>query len=185
MKLFPIFLIIFLIILIIILIPFPLKISIYFSNEDYYIKLYKFVIVSKEKSKNESLKKKGKKENQKNPLFNTFKKLNKKYLINKLYHTKFKPWINLKGQLDYSLGDAAHTAVSYGVLSQLCPLIYLIFNILFKSHKFKFNMNPIFKDEILVKFEISSIIFFSIANIINILIIVCKCMIYSKEVDPL
>ncbi|GAA0076139.1 hypothetical protein UT300005_05170 [Clostridium sp. CTA-5] len=182
-----------LIILIIILIPFPLKISMYFSDEDYYIKLYKIIILSKkntthnvklEKNEKEDTHKKVKRKLSKKNYFELFKKINKRYLINKLYSSKFKPFINLTGDLSYSLGDAANTAISYGILYQVCPIIYFLFNILFKTNKFKFNLNPVFKDKILVKFEISSILFFSIANIINILIIIFKCMIYSKEVDP-
>ncbi|MBW6409381.1 DUF2953 domain-containing protein [Clostridium weizhouense] len=180
-----------LIILLIILIPFPLKISMYFSDEDYYIKLYKIIILSKKKTthdvkleKKETVNKKDKKKPSKESHIKLFKKINKRFLINKLYNSKFKPFVNLTGNLYYSLGDAANTAISYGILCQACPIIYFIFNILFKTNKFKFNINPVFKDKILVKFEISSILFFSIANIINILIIIFKCMIYSKEVDP-
>lgn len=41
-----------LILMIIILVPIPLKISIYYSFDNYYIKLYKFTILSKENIKN-------------------------------------------------------------------------------------------------------------------------------------
>ncbi|NFS81862.1 DUF2953 domain-containing protein, partial [Clostridium botulinum] len=45
-------------------------------------------------------------------------------------------------------------------------------------------INPLFKDKFLVKFEISSIIFISIVNVIYTLILIFKSILYSGEVDP-
>ncbi|WP_347407896.1 hypothetical protein [Clostridium saccharobutylicum] len=65
------------------------------------------------------------------------------------------------------------------------PLIYIIINIPFKSTKFKYDINPIFEDNPLLKFETSSIFFFSIANIIYVLFILFKFIIKTREVPPL
>ena len=50
---------IFLVILLILFIPIPIKISMYYSNVDYYVKLYNLTIISKDKlrRKNESTRK--------------------------------------------------------------------------------------------------------------------------------
>ncbi|NFO31051.1 DUF2953 domain-containing protein [Clostridium botulinum] len=175
-----------LILMIIILLPIPLKISIYYSFDNYYIKLYKFTIISKEKIKNKKQNSniKSKSHKKKKDSLNILNMIHKKYLIEKLYDSKFKPKINLKGDLSYSLNDAAHTAIFYGILSQINPIFYFALSILCKINKFKFNINPIFNDKFLVKLEISSIIFISIVNVIYILILIFKSILYSEEVDP-
>ncbi len=175
-----------LILMIIILAPIPLKISIYYSFDNYYIKLYKFTIISKEKikKKKQSSNTKSKSHKKKKDSLNIFDIIHKKYLIQKLYNSKFKPKINLKGNLDYSLNDSAHTAITYGLLSQFTPIFYFVLSIPYKINKFKFNINPLFEDKFLVKFEISSIIFISIVKIIYVLIIIFKSVLYSEEVDP-
>ncbi|WP_322019911.1 DUF2953 domain-containing protein [Clostridium butyricum] len=53
-------------------------------------------------------------------------------IINKFINLKFKPILNFNSKLEYSLNDAAKTALSYGILSTLPSLIYFFIKILFK-----------------------------------------------------
>jgi len=179
MKLFFIFFLI----LLIFFIPIPIKFNIYYSTINYYIKLYGLTIISKKKSAYKekhchkvrpSLKKEHK-------FFSSFyNKVDLKYivdyksLISTFYNLKFKPLLKMKFSLDYSLNDAAKTAIFYGILYQTPPLVYLLINIPFQTYKFNFKINPIFEDKFLLKIETSSIIFISFANIIYIIIILFK-----------
>lgn len=183
-------LLIILIILVILFIPIPLKISTYYFAEDYYIKFYRFIILSKEKNK---LKKKKEKELYKDDLkkkkttkfkLDNFRVKDIRPLILKLYNRSFKPWLKFKCNIDYSLNDAAQTALLYGSICQQLPdLVHLIINIPFKSDKFTFDINPIFEDKFLLKIEISSIIFISLAHIIYVLILF-RVLINVREVNP-
>ncbi|MDR3596714.1 DUF2953 domain-containing protein [Clostridium sp.] len=169
-------------ILLIFFIPIPIKFSIYYSAEDYYIKLYKIVIVSKKKDiiKKDIIKKdiKYKSEPEVKDKFNLlsflYKNINLKSFLSNLYRLKFKPLLRIKFSLHYSFNDAAKTAVSYGVLCQLPQIIFLLSSIPFNVRKFDFKINPIFEDKFLLKFETSSIIFLSLANIIYMIIILLK-----------
>jgi len=172
----------FFVILLIFFIPIPIKFNIYYSLVNYYVKLYGLTIISKKKSINRkkhyhkaepSLKKEHK-------LFSSFyNKIDLKYidyksLISTFYNLKFKPLLKIKFSLDYSLNDAAKTAIFYGILYQIPPVIYLLINIPIKTCKFNFKINPIFEDKFLLKIETSSIIFISFANVIYIIIILFK-----------
>jgi len=188
MKLFFIFLVI----LLILFIPIPMKFNIYYSTIDYYVKLSGLTIISKKKSKykekhSHKIESSIKKEHK---FFSSFynniglKSIDFKSLISILYNLKFKPLLKIKFSLDYSLNDAAKTAIFYGVLYEMPPLIYFLINIPFKTYKFNFKINPIFEDKFLLKIETSSIIFISFANIIYIIIILFK-FIKSKGGAPL
>ncbi|OOM75239.1 hypothetical protein CLPUN_33690 [Clostridium puniceum] len=178
MKLFFIFFIV----LSIFLIPIPIKINIYYSQINYYIKLYGFTIISRKKSETKKKlvhKAKSTIENQPN-IFKifykniNFKSLEYKVLISKLYNSKFKPLLKIDLFFDYSLNDAAKTAIFYGILCQAPSLIYLLLNIPFNLHKFNMKINPIFEDKFLLKIETSSIFFLSFANAIYIIFFLFK-----------
>lgn len=176
MKLF----LILLVILLIFFTPVPIKFSIYYSDKDYYIKIYRFAIVSKKK---DTLKKQIKHEvlhegkEKFNILSFLYKNINRKSFLSNLYHSKFKPLLRIKLSLQYSFNDAARTAISYGLLCEAPPLVFFLLNFPFNIRKFNFNINPIFEDKFLLKFESSSIIFLSFANIIYIIIILFKYLI--------
>ncbi|WP_369521939.1 DUF2953 domain-containing protein, partial [Clostridium butyricum] len=99
-------------------------------------------------------------------------------IINKFINLKFKPILNFNSKLEYSLNDAAKTALSYGILSTLPSLIYFFIKILFKPKKYNFDILPKFDNAILLKFEIKSIIFISFANIIYMMFVLLKYCIY-------
>lgn len=175
------FTIIFSILLIILFIPFPLKLTLHASKNDFYIKLYGYTLMSKEKLKR---KKKKKKHNKFSKKFD-FSISNSKKFASRLYYSKLKPFLYIDISFTYSFNDAATTAVSYGALSEIPNILYLILKILFKPHKYNFSINPVFKDNVILNFEIKSIIFLSFAHIINILIVLIKS--YKKtprEVTP-
>ncbi len=178
MKLFFIFFVI----LLIFFIPIPIKFNIYYSLVNYYVKLYGLTIISKKKSAHKKkryheAKPSLKKEHE---FFSSFynkvdlKYIDYKSLISTFYNLKFKPLLKTKFSLNYSLNDAAKTAIFYGILYQTPPLVYLLINIPFQTYKFNFKINPIFEDKFLLRIETSSIIFISFANIIYIIIILFK-----------
>lgn len=164
--------------------PIPLKFYIYYYNNNYYIKLYDFILFD-----NAVLKKKKEKTDQKknNPPMKSKKKSklseiitysNIMEIINKFINLKFKPILNFNSKLEYSLNDAAKTALSYGILSTLPSLIYFFIKILFKPKKYNFDILPKFDNAILLKFEIKSIIFISFANIIYMMFVLLKYCIH-------
>lgn len=164
--------------------PIPLKFYIYYYNNNYYIKLYDFILFD-----NAVLKKKKEKTDQKknNPpikskikskLSEIITSSNIMEIINKFINLKFKPILNFNSKLEYSLNDAAKTALSYGILSTLPSLIYFFIKILFKPKKYNFDILPKFDNAILLKFEIKSIIFISFANIIYMMFVLLKYCIH-------
>ena len=174
--------------LVIIFIPIPIKISIYASTDDYYLKIYKFYILKRKKEKNIKttnpvMKKANKRKKKKKP--SLLKEISPKKVIKllKLFNNnKFKPRLKVKGYFCYSLGDAAKTAIFYGVLSTYFPLLFFALNIIFKTKKFSLPINPIYEDKFIVKTEITSIITLSLAQIICINILVIKAINILKEV---
>nr|WP_242878760.1 DUF2953 domain-containing protein [Clostridium beijerinckii] len=76
--------------------------------------------------------------------------------------------------MEYSLNDAARTAIFYGVIYNTTSLTYILLNYLFNIKKFNFKITPVFDDNLLLKIETSSIIFLSLANIIYIIINLLK-----------
>lgn len=161
-----------LVILFILFLPIPIKFSIYYSSDDYYIKFYNITLTSKKKDK---FKKNITLDKKEDDIFKIlYKYLDLKSFIFDLYHSKFKPYLRIKLILNYSFNDAAKTAISYGVLCQIPSLVFILSNIPFKIRKFNFKINPIFEDKFLLKFETSSIIFLSLANIIYITILLLK-----------
>ena len=169
-------------ILLIFFVPIPIKFSIYYSTIDYYVKLYGLTIFSKKKSKRktEPIIKDHNKIFFKSYKNIDYKSIDYKALISKFYNLKFKPLLRIRFSLDYSLNDAARTAIFYGVLWQVPPIIYTLVKVPFSLLKFNFNIKPIFKDKFLLKIETSSIIFISFANIIYIIIILFKSIRHMK-----
>ena len=182
--------------------PIPLKFYIYYYDSCYYIKLYDFtlfnnVALKKKKEKielkknNPPIKNKTEKRHKFSKLFKYITYSDIRAIIDKLYNLKFKPIIILNSEFQYSLNDAARTALAYGILSNIPSIVYFFINILFKSKRFTFEITPKFIDNTIVKFETKSIIFISFANIIYIMFILVKCLIkiihknkknYSKKI---
>ena len=178
---------------IIIFFPIPLKFIICYSQENYYIKLFNINLINK-KPKINDIKEKdsidntspnktnNKKKNSKN-LFSNL--ITPKVIFNSLKNNNFKPFLWITGTLDYSINDAALTAVSYGLISSILPFFLRCFNLLFNIRKFSLPIKPLFKDKFIVKSEIKCIICFSIAHIIHMIFLIIKEIIREKEADPL
>lgn len=168
----------------------PLRVKLYISKYDYYIKLNRLNLLSKNggilkkyisKPKKAKVKKKAKKTTtKKKPL----KKISFKLLHRNLKHNFYKPKFKLFINLNYSLADAANTAIIYGLLCNINYMLYNLFSIVFNFNNCDINLNPEYKDNFLVEFTISSIISFNLAQIIYILYLVLKSREKFQEVNP-
>lgn len=195
---------VFLLLAFILLVPISIKLTIHNSKNSFYIKFYNILLFSTEegainelikklsiknssKDSNEQNSKKGKSKKQRpNPLM---KKLKTKNLsIIKLYRNlntnKFKPKFKLKGDVDFELEDAAVTAITYGLASNLIPFLYFSFSKFFNVKDLSLQINPHFTGKNLFNFTITSIFSLNIAQIIYILVLTIKSFENKKEVDP-
>lgn len=176
-------------ILLIFFLPLPLKSSIYYSKENYYIKFYNFNIIRKQKNNLEKQKEdettsnqKPKKENKKKKKqkSNFLKTLPIKEILRSITNNKFKPHLRINGKLDYSLNDAANTAITYGIISTIMPYLYKLTTLFFKTKKFNLSTCPVFKDIFFVEININCIIFVSLGQIIYMLFLIAKSIIREK-----
>ena len=113
------------------------------------------------------------------------KEISLKKLYNNLIHNKFKPTLNFNSKTIYSLGDAANTAIAFGLFYNLNPLLLNIFSIIFKVKKYKNDFKPVFKDKILFELTLNSIITFNLAKIIYICFIILKSFNKNRRWIPL
>ena len=139
--------IIFFIFLFILFFPIPLKFTSYYSSENYYIKFYKFILISKYKSNNPKTLNRLIEYNKKNK--SKFHMSKYKKFCSKLFYSKFKPSLKINLSFSYSLNDSYNTALIYGLLCTLFSFLYQLVNIPFNIKKYNLNVDPIFKDEIL------------------------------------
>ncbi|PRR80878.1 DUF2953 domain-containing protein [Clostridium vincentii] len=171
----------------IIFVPIPIKLSFFISRENYYLKLYRFYISKKQKNKNRTnsnieIKKPPKiKTNEKPSLIKGLSVKTVIKIIKLFNNSKFKPTLRLNGYFSYSLGDAANTAIFYGVLSTYFPLLLFALNVIFKTKKFNLPINPVFKDEFIAETKITSIIMLSLAQITYMIILLIKTITILKE----
>ena len=160
-----------LLIIIVLFLPIPFKIYITFENNELIVRLYNKKIftlyTNLKKEPSHKTKKKGAK------ILNFFKnkKLSPKKLINKLKNSDFKPGLNFQGSLTFGVEDAAACAILYGIS---CNIPYILRGILSKFIKLKFfnlSIKPKFNTNTLF-FNISSIFYLSLANIIYVLFLI-------------
>lgn len=184
-----IFLSIIIFILVLLFLPIPFKLKVYFSNDSICIKFYKFKIFEKSFSKthntiakNETTKinkEKKKKERNRNILSNLSTK-EKFKLISLIEKNKFKPKLYIDGFLNYSLNDAAKTAIALGVINTYAPLLNWALSIIFNIKKFNIPLTPIFKGCFMIETEINCIFTISIAKTIYIVILLINSYIKVK-----
>lgn len=181
-----------LILLIIIFIPIPLKIKILLSNDNYYIKFYKFTILKGSKHKgtesNYEVKVAAKKTTRtaKKAKENILPKLTKKdifYFIGLLKNNKFKPSLKIEGHINYSVGDAGKDALIFGILNTYFPLVIWLFSIFFKVKKINMPVKPLYTDKFSGEFKANSIILVSLAQIIYIAFLLFNGVIHVKGGD--
>lgn len=185
------FFIIIVLLILILFIPIPIKLRIHYSKDRYYIKFYNINIISNDNGilkkflNKKNTKIKNKKTRYEIKIKSKKREFNLKLFIKILYTNlktnKFKPSIKFSSDTTYSLKDASKTAIYLGVFYNTNPILLYIFSILFKVKVFKNSFKPIFKDEILLEFTISSIITFNLAQIIYIFNIFYKSILKSRR----
>ena len=161
----------FIILLIILFLPLPIVF------EASYDKQFKVYLYKKFKIplKNNSLKKTKIKKKSNNKI-----KIDFKSILSSLQANKFKPLLNLSINMQYSLSDAALTAVSYGVIYGILESIYLELITIFNVKKKNYNISPLFNEHTSILFSIKGIIYLSIANIIYIIFLYFFKKIYNN-----
>lgn len=167
-------------------IPIPIKITAYYSIDDYYLKLYGINLYSKTDGIIRKIL------NRKSKLFNKMDRegkfadakfenkdsKKKVFYLRKFYRTlqtnKFKPYIKFSLLGEYSLGDAALTAILYGFFSNLNFIFHKILSDFFKVKKLNYSFNPNFKENININLYLNCIITFNFAQIIYMLFLIRK-----------
>lgn len=197
------FFLILILIILLIFIRVPLKVTIHIDKNDYYLKFFNFIILSPNKGIGNKLikkyfKKKADKDNESSlsddeetsPNTPKNKKPKRRKLsITKLYknitYNRFKPRFKLNGNVNYGLDDAAITAISYGIISNIIPLLIIILSKPFNLKDFNLNINPHFTGDKIFNFTITSILYVSFANIIYMLYLTVISFTKIEEVTPL
>lgn len=101
--------------------------------------------------------------------------------VRNLNCSHYKPDIDFSIDLSYGLENAAITAILYGYISMLFPLLYNFLEVFFNIADFNFDLKPVFK-KIKSNFYCKSIIYISLANITYIIILLIKSFFkYKKE----
>lgn len=167
-------LITFSIIILILLIPIPIRFKIEYTDKKLCMYIYNIELTSKVKfnEKEDKIKNKGKL----NFYFEDIKLL--LHLLNK---NKFKPTLRFKLNLQYGLNDAAYTAICYGLIYTLYPLIIKLLNCPFKIKKHSICIVPDF-NKFILKLELSSIIFVNFAKVIYIMYLIYKVWRINQKV---
>lgn len=158
---------IFILLIFLIFIPIPIKIKLTYIDFKLSVFLYGFKINLNKKTKNN--KKKAYKSKPKKKF--DYNLDNIRTIIHDVDCSKYKPKLNISIRLKLGFFDASITALIYGMLHSLSPLIYRILNMIFKITSYKFDVNPEFKNDI-INIELRSIIFISLAKIIYVSILI-------------
>lgn len=168
-----IFVIIIFFILVILFIPLKIKITLSFDKcLGTEIFIYNYNFKNSKIYKNLTSKKKKPKEPKKPK-----KNINLKslwLLFKKLDNNSYKPKLYLSSNIDFQVEDAAYTAMIYGFSNSLIPFLERFINIFFSISSFKIHVNPLFKNENSVSFNIKSIIKVNLAKLIYMSIIIYK-----------
>lgn len=109
------------------------------------------------------------------------KQLILKDLFLKLNSNKFKPFINMKTNIDFGISDAAICAIVYGLLWNLTTIIRIPLNLIFNIKDISLSINPKFNTNYLL-FSINSIFYISLANIIYIIFLLFKSFKNKEEI---
>ncbi|NMM61344.1 DUF2953 domain-containing protein [Clostridium sp. P21] len=156
----------FIIIILILLVPIPIKFKVRYIDNKLDIHIYNIDLTSKIKysSKKVSIKNKDKQ---------PFTLRSLKLLLSLLNRNSFKPTLRFKLNFEYGLDDAAYTAVFYGLISSLYPLIIMMLKYPFNIKKHSICITPNL-NKLILKLELNSIIFVNFAKVIYILYIIYR-----------
>lgn len=109
------------------------------------------------------------------------KKISLKDLYINLNSNRFKPFINMKNNIDFGISDAATCAIIYGLLWNLSSIIRIPLNLIFNIKNISLAINPKFNTNYLL-FSINSIFYISFANIIYIIFLLFKSFKNKEEI---
>ena len=166
--------------------PIPLKLSIKYLDDFYEIKFYKINLLSsdggiiKKFIKDDTVKKYDTSHNIKEEVEEKAQekirdtKFSMILLFKNLSNNRYKPYFKVNSNIDFSVNDAAGTAILYGLLNSLNPIIFKILSTFFKIKNFDNKFNPIFKDKYIINISIMCILTINIAKIIYMLFLIKK-----------
>lgn len=166
--------------------PIPLKLSIKYLDDFYEIKFYKINLLSsdggiiKKFIKDDTVKKYDTSHNIKEEVEEKAQekirgtKFSSILLFKNLSNNRYKPYFKVNSNIDFSVNDAAGTAIVYGLLNSLNPIIFKILSTFFKIKNFDNKFNPIFKDKYIINISIMCILTINIAKIIYMLFLIKK-----------
>jgi len=166
--------------LVFLFIKFPIKIRVLFANNEFKLYLYKILLFSNvsksfiSKRTEKKIKKNAKKTIKK-------RKLVVKNLIEKLAKIKYKINIKIDLKCDMGIGDAAYTAILYGISNILTSFIYIFTSKLFKIKKYNIDFIPNFNKTTLI-IDLKCIINVNIVNIITVLFVTLSSFEKVKEI---
>ncbi|MBU5454556.1 DUF2953 domain-containing protein [Caproiciproducens sp. MSJ-32] len=164
---------IFILIIIFLFLPIPLKIYIAFENNELIIKLYnKKIYPLPSNAKKKPLVQSKKKRNRIIKFYKN-KKLSPKKFLREMKNSRFKPSINFEGSLSFGLEDAALCAILYGIFCNIPYILKIILSKFLNLKLFNISIEPKFNTKTLF-FNIRSIFYLSLANIIYILFLMLK-----------
>lgn len=166
--------------------PIPLKLYIKYLDDFYEIKFYKINLLSsdggiiKKFIKDDTVKKYDTSHNIKEEVEEKAQekirdtKFSMILLFKNLSNNRYKPYFKVNSNIDFSVNDAAGTAILYGLLNSLNPIIFKILSTFFKIKNFDNKFNPIFKDKYIINISIMCILTINIAKIIYMLFLIKK-----------
>lgn len=96
---------------------------------------------------------------------------------------KRKPKVKLEGFINYSLGDASLTAISYGLFSTFAAFLFKISKNLVDYKKSNLVINPLLEKNFNYALKFKCIIYISLVQIIHITILFIISYLKSKEVS--
>jgi hypothetical protein len=159
--------IIFTILFILFLIPIKIKINVLYQDKKLNIFFFNKNLSLKDKKIHQA-KEKGKKNKFIRDLQSSLPKCIPSILID-LDRNFIKPKMKFEFILDYGTDDAASTALCYGLMQSISPLLYKSISIIFNIKKYDFIITPHF-NEYLLNFRITSIISVNLVKLIYMLI---------------
>lgn len=169
-----IFLLVLVLVVIILLLPIPLIFSAKYINKKvffyfYGLNLKRLLKAKKRKKKKNKIAKKN----------ITLKLI--RYYFNALKKNPFKPYTYLTFNMLFGLDDAAATAILYGLLCSAYPILYNILFKILKLKKYNVSVRPDLNNKV-IEFKINSIIWFNLAQIIYMAIILIKgVLLYGRS----
>lgn len=146
-------------------IPIPLKIRFTYENKKIYINFFNIDILNKFTSNKKKFRLRSNKST--GNLSYTIKKI--KSILEYLRDSRSKFRIDIKINILYGLDDAADTAILYGILHSLTPILFILVSRLFRIEKNQVAITPYFNKNYF-KIETTSIIYISVVKIIYIII---------------